>query len=152
MTTTPDAARGAPRPRRGVLAFDVGGTDTKSALVGADGRVLGSAPHADAARRRATRPEAVVAHVAALAAGISTMPTRACSPSRPALRVPGLVDEERGVGIFASNLGWRDAPIRDLAEAALGLPVAFGHDVTRRELAPSTGSAPRAPTTTSSCS
>ncbi|RXZ66888.1 ROK family protein, partial [Agromyces albus] len=43
--------------------------------------------------------------------------------------VPGLVDERTGMGIFASNLGWRDAPIRSLAEEAIRLPIAFGHDV-----------------------
>ncbi len=35
----------------------------------------------------------------------------------------------RGVGVFASNLGWHDSPLRDLASARLGLPVAFDHDV-----------------------
>ena len=46
-----------------------------------------------------------------------------------ALSVPGLVDEDAGVGIFASNLGWRDAPLREIAERELGLPVAVRHDV-----------------------
>jgi glucokinase len=82
----------------------------KSALVDRHGRVLGL--------RRTPTPlgdgdpaAAVVAALAELAA------------------LPGLVDEQAGVGIFASNLRWRDAPIRALAERALGLPVAFGHDV-----------------------
>ena len=42
MTAIPDAAAAAPLgPGDVVLAFDVGGTDTKSALIDADGRVLG---------------------------------------------------------------------------------------------------------------
>ena len=43
--------------------------------------------------------------------------------------MPGIVDEVAGVGVFSSNLGWRDAPIRARAEEAFGLPVAFDHDV-----------------------
>jgi len=128
MTQTPDAAPAPLGPGEVVLAFDVGGTDTKSAIVDADGRVLGL--------RRTPTPldgdrtaEAVVGLVAELAAEL-----RAAHPGpRPVaagLLVPGIVDAERGVGVYASNLGWHDAPIRDLAEAALGLPLAFHHDVT----------------------
>ncbi|MDF2574055.1 MAG: hypothetical protein K0S05_967 [Agromyces sp.] len=125
----PEARPNAPLgPGDAVLAFDVGGTDTKSALIDAEGRVLGL--------RRTPTPldgdrtaEAVVGHVAGLAAEL-----RAAHPDvhpvAAGLLVPGIVDARRGVGIFASNLGWRDAPIRDLAESALGMPVAFHHDVT----------------------
>jgi len=56
-------------------------------------------------------------------------------PVAAGLLVPGIVDTERGIGVFASNLGWRDAPIRALAVAALDLPVTFHHDVTAASLA-----------------
>lgn len=45
------------------------------------------------------------------------------------LAVPGLVDDVRGIGRFATNLGWTDYPFRSSAAARTGLPVAFGHDV-----------------------
>ena len=128
VTTTPDAAPAPLGPGEVVLAFDVGGTDTKSAIVDADGRVLGvtRTPTPLDGERTA---EAVVAHVAELAAGLRDAHP-GLQPVAAGLLVPGIVDAERGVGVYASNLGWRDAPIRDLAEAALGLPVAFHHDVT----------------------
>ncbi|PWC04976.1 ROK family protein [Agromyces badenianii] len=114
-------------PGDAVLAFDVGGTDTKSALVDASGRVLGL--------RRTPTPldpsdpaATIVAKLASLA-GEHLAGAPGVRPMAAAISVPGLVDEVTGVGMFASNLGWRDAPIRSLAEAALGLPVAFGHDV-----------------------
>ncbi|WP_235508435.1 ROK family protein [Agromyces sp. Soil535] len=127
MPSTPDARPAPLGAGPAVLAFDVGGTDTKSALVDRDGRVLGL--------RRTPTPTGgddpagdVVDALAALA-----REHRAEHPDvRPVavgVSVPGLVDEAAGVGIFASNLGWREAPIRDLAARALGLPVAFGHDV-----------------------
>ena len=43
--------------------------------------------------------------------------------------VPGIVDEDAGIGIYSANLGWQDFPFTATLEAALGLPVGFGHDV-----------------------
>ena len=131
VSAAPDAAAASATaplgPGEAVLAFDVGGTDMKSALVDRHGRVLGlrrtptplgdgepAAAVVDALAELAAEHRAALPDVHPVAAGVS---------------VPGLVDEQAGVGIFASNLGWRDAPIRALAERALGLPVAFGHDV-----------------------
>ncbi|MDQ0893125.1 ROK family protein [Agromyces ramosus] len=127
----PDAATPIPGPDLGpgeaVLAFDVGGTDTKSALIDRHGLVLGL--------RRTPTPRdgsdpsgAIVAALAGLARE-HLVDAPGIRPVAAGVSVPGLVDELNGVGIFASNLGWRDAPIRALAERALGLPVAFGHDV-----------------------
>ncbi|QAY74919.1 ROK family protein [Agromyces protaetiae] len=134
MSDTPAAAPASDDPRdpllgtgAAVLAFDVGGTDTKSAIVDESGRVLGvrrtPTPHDEA-----DPAGAIVAHITSLAAEYrEDFPD--VSPVAAGLSVPGLVDEARGIGLFASNLGWHDAPLRDLAEHALGLPVAFGHDV-----------------------
>jgi len=110
-----------------VLSFDVGGTTTKSALVDGAGRLL------DVRRTPTPRAEddaatAIVAHLAHLAdAHRAARP--GLEPAAAGLSVPGLVDEQSGVGIFSGNLGWRDAPFGRLAAQALSLPVAFGHDV-----------------------
>ena len=114
-------------PGEAVLAFDVGGTDTKSAVVDRHGRVLGL--------RRTPTPRhgddpagAVISSLAALARDhLDQFPD--ARPAAAGLSVPGLVDERAGLGIFASNLGWRDAPLREIAEQELGLPVALRHDV-----------------------
>ena len=113
-------------PGEAVLAFDVGGTNTKSAVVDRSGRVLGL--------RRTPTPRsgddpagAVVSSLAALAREQREL-VPDVRPVAAGVSVPGLVDESAGVGIFASNLGWRNAPLRDIAERELGLPVAFGHD------------------------
>ena len=110
-----------------VLAFDVGGTDIKSALVDHSGAVLGLA------RSRtpvdADEPaEAVADRIASLGRELmARFPD--VTPVAAGLTAPGVVDEANGVGVFSSNLGWRDAPVRALAERSLGLPVAFIHDV-----------------------
>lgn len=43
--------------------------------------------------------------------------------------VPGIVDEEEGLAVWSVNLGWRDLPMRDHMEKALGVPVVLSHDV-----------------------
>ncbi|KUJ69772.1 ROK family transcriptional regulator [Streptomyces albus subsp. albus] len=112
-----------------VIALDVGGTGMKAALVGADGTLL----HED---RRATGrergPEAVVAGILDFAAELRALgEQRFGEPALAAgVGVPGVIDEARGVAVFAANLGWRDVPMRALlSERLAGVPVALGHDV-----------------------
>ncbi|MDO9353103.1 MAG: ROK family protein, partial [Solirubrobacteraceae bacterium] len=110
-----------------VLAFDVGGTDIKSALFDAAGRALGlrrtPTPIVDGDRTQAILGQLDVLAVELRAAHPDVVPQAA------GLVVPGIVDADAGLGVFASNMGWHDAPLRDLAGARLGLPVAFDHDV-----------------------
>jgi glucokinase-like ROK family protein len=40
-----------------------------------------------------------------------------------AVGVPGLVDQETGVLLFAPNLGWKDVPVRSILEQAFDAPV-----------------------------
>jgi glucokinase len=114
-------------PGEAVLAFDVGGTDTKSAVVDRRGRVLGLR-RTPTPRDSADPAGAVVSSLAALAREqLDLVPD--VQPVAAGVSVPGLVDESAGIGVFASNLGWRDAPLREIAERELGLPVAVRHDV-----------------------
>ena len=116
-----------------VLSFDVGGTATKSAIIDAAGTVTGL--------RRTPTPRSQTDPAGAIAErlGVLAEQYRATypqlAPVAAGLSVPGLVDEDAGLGIFSGNLGWRDAPLQALAEAALHVPVAFGHDVRAAGLA-----------------
>ncbi|MFC6356984.1 ROK family protein [Luethyella okanaganae] len=110
-----------------VVAFDVGGTDMKSALFDTHGTLLGL--------RRTSTPlsgehtaEAVLDRVAEITADYARE-FPGVVPRAAGLLVPGLVDDDRGIGVLASNLGWRDVPFKRLAEERLGVPVAFSHDV-----------------------
>ncbi|MFD1145798.1 ROK family protein [Saccharothrix hoggarensis] len=116
---------------RHVIAVDVGGTETKAALV--TGTPTGVRPVTQ--RRRPTRPtgDAVVEDVTAL---VDELRASADHPvDAVGLVVPGIVDEAAGVGVYSANLGWRDHPFRKEVEAATGLPTAFGHDVRAGGLA-----------------
>ncbi|MBQ1445192.1 MAG: ROK family protein [Renibacterium sp.] len=115
-----------------VLAFDVGGTDTKAGLVlAAD---PGQVPEiVDIQRFRTAldpgRPgEVLVDFLAELVQRYQSQHPEVRIEA-VGLTVPGLVDEVRGVGVYAANLGWREFPFRAVLEDRLGMPVAFGHDV-----------------------
>ena len=68
-------------------------------------------------------------------------PRRRRRPGRPGARgrpdpvaagvaVPGVVDEETGIAVWSSNVGFRDVPLRDLVvRRGSALPAALGHDV-----------------------
>ncbi|MEV0120688.1 ROK family protein [Streptomyces sp. NPDC050703] len=120
---------------RHVIALDVGGTGMKAALVGADGTLLYEARRPTGRDRGA---EAVVESILGFAEdlrahGIAHYGEPAAAAG---VAVPGIVDADRGVAVYAANLGWSDVPLRDLLSARLaGVPVALGHDVRTGGLA-----------------
>lgn len=115
-------------PGAPVLAFDVGGTDTKAALVDAEGilrdfmQIATPPPGPDVANRLISRLLSTSKQLTARNLDII--------PRAVGLLVPGEVDTVKGIAIQAENMGWHNVPIRDLLAHELSLPVAFGHDVT----------------------
>nr|WP_097870503.1 ROK family protein [Streptomyces sp. rh34] len=120
---------------RHVIALDVGGTGMKAALVGTDGTLLHEARRATGRERGA---DAVVETILAFAADLRAHGEEHLGESAVAagVAVPGIVDAEKGVAVYAANLGWRDVPLRTLLAERLGsIPVALGHDVRTGGLA-----------------
>lgn len=133
-----------------VIALDVGGTGMKAALVGADGTLLYEARRATGRERGA---EAVVESILAFAAELRAYGEEHFGESAVAagVAVPGIVDAENGIAVYAANLGWRDVPMRRLLGERLGgVPVALGHDVRTGGLAEGRIGAGRGPTASSS--
>ena len=115
-------------PRDVVAAIDVGGTRLKAALVARSMEVI--------AELTAPTPYDIGnSFGAAIAEVVSELVSTAAAGERPTrlagcgVVVPGLVDEEAGVGRLSVNLGWRDLPIRDAVGGRTGIPTAVGHDV-----------------------
>ncbi|WP_411719949.1 ROK family protein [Mycetocola sp.] len=110
-----------------VLAFDVGGTDTKAGLFDEEGSLREVV--------RVPTPYSTDGSGDAVLTQLSVLTNRFAArhpdivPRAAGLIVPGLVDDDAGVGVYAENLGWRNVPFRDAASSTLGLPVAFTHDV-----------------------
>jgi glucokinase len=110
-----------------VLAFDVGGTDTKAGLFDERGS-LREVVRVPTPYSTDGTGNAVLAQLAALTERFAARHPDVV-PRAAGLIVPGLVDDDAGIGVYAENLGWRDVPFRDSASSTLGLPVAFTHDV-----------------------
>ncbi|MGW0788416.1 ROK family protein [Streptomyces sp. NPDC002911] len=107
----------------------------KAALVGADGTLLHEARRATGRDRGA---EAVVETILGFATDLHTFGEEHLGEGAVAagVAVPGIVDAERGIAVYAANLGWRDVPLRKLIGERLGgIPVALGHDVRTGGLA-----------------
>jgi glucokinase len=101
--------------------IDLGGTDTKVGIVDAQGRVL--------AQTGFPTPTEPAAAAAAVAEACRRLETDAPEPvTRAGMGAPGPLDAERGVVVYAPNLGWRDVPLRDLVTEALGVPVLLEND------------------------
>ncbi|NMX10899.1 ROK family protein [Mobiluncus mulieris] len=136
------ASRGAnpnePTPPRYALAFDVGGTNIKMALVAPDASLV-ELPSVKTTQGGA---EALVAQLgeeynriqAQLAEGTILTPSAKTLTSgnickAVGVAIPGLVDESTGMTIKSANLGWGRFPMRDALAQALGAPVLLGHDL-----------------------
>lgn len=116
---------------RVALAIDLGGTETRAALVGDDGRFL-------AEERAPTRandgPDAVIADIAAMAARL-----RAGRPDIAPIGIgvgaPGPLDGEAGISIAPPTLaGWRDVPLAARLAAATGLAARVENDANAAAL------------------
>jgi glucokinase len=120
VTDLPRLELRVPRP---VIAFDIGGTDVKIAVVDARGEVV-------EVRSMPTPTHDAAALVAALASAVADAARDHpdAAPEAVGVHVAGVVDDDRGVVVLAEHVGLREVPMRDLLADATGLPVAFGND------------------------
>lgn len=117
------------RDMRGALSIgiDLGGTNIKIGVVGAQGEIL-------ARRSVETRAEQGVAAVIDRLAAIIDELVRGCGVQRCDLRgvgfgAPGPMSHKRGFLFACPNLpGWVNVPLRDLFQERAGLPVAIEND------------------------
>jgi len=73
------------------------------------------------ADNRHARPEVVCARLAELTARVvKSVLSQGLLPVGVAVAVPGLVDVDHGVMVFAPNLGWKTTPVADLLRQSLG--------------------------------
>ncbi|MTE16017.1 ROK family protein [Nocardia aurantiaca] len=109
-----------------VLAVDVGGGTTKGEITDASGAVLCAAtvgtPHGETAFDAIERLGGDL---------LATLPPpERARVVRAAVILPGLVDSERGIAVFSSNLGWRNTKVGARFADGWSLPVLIDHDVT----------------------
>jgi glucokinase len=107
-----------------ILGVDIGGTNIKLGIVGADGTIsesgmidtnAGEGPGRAADRVAAWYKERKGSHPAVVAAGIDSA---------------GLIDGSRGILYTSPNLpGWENVPLAEIFSNRLGLPVTLDNDV-----------------------
>jgi glucokinase len=111
-----------------VVGVDIGGTNLRLALSNMTGTIVGKWSNSTVDVRN---PELVVRLICD---GIDAL-LQQQSASRDSLRAiaagaPGVTDAARGIVIATSYLmGWKNVPLRDLLEAALGIPALVDNDV-----------------------
>jgi glucokinase len=115
-----------------VLALDVGGTDIKGAVIDQDGVTAKCLSRRTEAGRG---PDAVLTAVRRLATDLARSAADGCELVAAGLVVPGFVDPDTGIAHAATNIGWKDVPLRRILSADLNLPVAVDHDVRSAGLA-----------------
>jgi glucokinase len=111
----------------GVFAsVDLGGTNIKCALAGADGVILRAR---SAPTESHLGPAAVLEKIAALVDGLCREPST--RPAALGMAVPGLLDLKAGVTKFLPNFPtqWREVPVREVLSMKLGYPVYLLNDV-----------------------
>jgi glucokinase len=115
-----------------VMGVDVGGTTIKAALLGSDGLEYGR-------RKRPTPrhlgPEAVTSTIIDIVDELRTQLPETARLRAVGIVVPGVVDAQQGIAVYATNIGWRQVPLRQIVAQAVALPVALDHDVRAAGLA-----------------
>ena len=110
-----------------VIGVDMGGTKILSAVIDAEGNILGTAKvptKADAGT------SVVIDRIAdAIQKAIGKSGVNEGSIEAVGIGAPGPLDPETGVVIFAPNLGWRDVPLKAELEARVGIPTFVDNDV-----------------------
>jgi glucokinase len=115
-----------------VIGVDLGGTTTKATLSGADG--VGHR-YRERPTPRQLGPDAVVAATIDVITELRAQVSQAGRLRAIGLVVPGIVDAQQGIAVYAANLGWHQLPLRQIVADAVGLPVVLDHDVRAAGLA-----------------
>jgi glucokinase len=115
-----------------VIGVDVGGTTIKAALFDSDGLEYG---RSERPTPRHLGPDAVVATTIEAIIELRAQVPEAGRLRAAGLVVPGIVDAEQGIAVYAANIGWRQLPLCRIVAEAVGLPVILDHDVRAAGLA-----------------
>lgn len=110
-----------------VIGVDMGGTKILSAVIDAEGNILGTAKVPTKADRG---PSVVIDRIAgSIRKAIDKSGVAAASIQAVGIGAPGPLDPATGVVIFAPNLRWKDVRLKDELEARVGFPTYVDNDV-----------------------
>ncbi|MDE0554413.1 MAG: ROK family glucokinase [Candidatus Poribacteria bacterium] len=110
-----------------VIGVDMGGTKILSAVIDAEGQILGTAKVPTKADKGAAE---VIDRIAdCIRKAIDKSGVDSESIQAVGIGAPGPLDPATGVVIFAPNLGWKDVPLKAELEARVGFSTFVDNDV-----------------------
>jgi glucokinase len=115
-----------------VIGVDVGGTTIKAAILDSDGLEY---RRSERPTPRHLGPDAVIATTIEAIVELRAQLPEGARLGAVGLVVPGIVDAEQGIAVYAANIGWQQLPLRQIVAEAVGLPVILDHDVRAAGLA-----------------
>jgi glucokinase len=115
-----------------VIGVDVGGTTIKAAVFDSDGLEYS---RSERPTPKQVGPDAVIETTIHAILEHKAQVTEAARLRAVGLVVPGVVDAQQGIAVYAANLGWQQLPLRQIVADAVGLPVILDHDVRAAGLA-----------------
>ena len=115
-----------------VIGVDVGGTTVKAGLFDSDGVEY---RRSERPTPRHLGPDAVITTTLDAIVELRAQAPQAARLLAVGLVVPGVVDTQQGIAVYAANLGWQQLPLRQIVADAVGLPVILDHDVRAAGLA-----------------
>lgn len=107
------------------LGVDLGGTKIYTALANARGKILAEVKIPTEAGGGTQHVLRRIVQTVEQVSGQSGVNVR---PAFLGIGAPGPTDSKKGIVHQAPNLGWRDVPLKELLEEALGLPVVVAND------------------------
>lgn len=103
------------------IGVDVGGTKIAAGVVQPDGTIVETLRRETPALEARATEDAIIALVAELRQRHSDI-------EAVGIGAAGYIDAKRSTVLFAPNLAWRDEPLRDRVESAVGVPVVVEND------------------------
>jgi glucokinase len=115
-----------------VIGVDIGGTTVKAALFDSEGSEY---RRSELPTPRHLGPDAVIATTIQTIVELRAEVPETAQLRAVGLVVPGIVDADQGIAVYAANIGWRQLPLRQIVAEAVDLPVILDHDVRAAGLA-----------------
>lgn len=113
------------------IGVDLGGTKIASALVNEKGDVIAeNVTETEASKGTEHVINKIKSEIKKLYNAAGSVPVEGIG-----LGIPGLMDIEKGISVFAGNLGWRNVPVIDEFKKDFNLPIFMDNDVRVATLA-----------------
>ena len=114
----------------GVIGVDVGGTKISAALICSSGEII----QCQTIPTDIRSAEVILAQIESLISHILRTSSESLEVKGIGIGLPGAIDNELGIALYASNLPWNNTPIVGCLQAKFDLPVYIHNDASAAAL------------------